>query len=280
MIIFEQTETQKKILEMCKDWAPEYILEWLDGYMWRPAVRSMLKYKIPDDLLEEMDDYSETLRNDQILHGDLDTNEKIKYAKAILKEHKLALKTFSTDIYSELINAVKEVADDVKFVKSKNGKLILVAEDWVEEIKKSMSDDMKETIRMGLRLWINEETPVNIFIGGYSLTMTPAELENYFMSLNPPVKPFFLFLDGTADNFIKQLDKELINSAKKWMNETANSMPKDLKDNIQIGYTLLNDETKPIDIIINGRLGTKTREEVESYFMNLNPPVTPTFNLI
>ena len=141
-------------------------------------------------------------------------------------------------------------------------------------------DDMKETIRMGLRLWINEETPVNIFIGGYSLTMTPAELENYFMSLNPPVKPFFLFLDGTADNFIKQLDKELINSAKKWMNETVNSMPKDLKDNIQIGYTLLNNETKPIDIIINGRLGTKTREEVESYFMNLNPPVTPTFNLI
>jgi uncharacterized protein YciU (UPF0263 family) len=227
-----------------------------------------------------MDDYSETLRNDQILHGDLDTNEKIKYAKAILKEHKLALKTFSTDIYSELINAVKEVADDVKFVKSKNGKLILVAEDWVEEIKKSMSDDMKETIRMGLRLWINEETPVNIFIGGYSLTMTPTELENHFMSLNPPVKPFFLFLDGTADNFIKQLDKELINSAKKWMNETANSMPKDLKDNIQIGYTLLNDETKPIDIIINGRLGTKTREEVESYFMNLNPPVEPTFQLV
>ena len=122
--------------------------------------------------------------------------------------------------------------------------------------------------------------PSSIIIGGYSLTMTPAELENYFMSLNPPVKPFFLFLDGTADNFIKQLDKELITSAKKWMNETANSMPKDLKDNIQIGYTLLNDETKPIDIIINGRLGTKTREEVESYFMNLNPPVTPTFNLI
>lgn len=280
MIIFEQTETQKKILGMSKKWAPEYILEWLDGYMWKPTVRSMLKYKIPNDLLEEMNDYSETLRNDQILHSDLDTNEKIKYAKAVIKEHKLALKSFSTDIYSELINAVKEVADDAKFIKSKNGKLILAAEDWVEEIKKSMSDHMKETIRMGLRLWINEETSVNIVIGGYSLVMTPAELEDYFMSLNPPVKPFFLFLDGTADNFIKQLDKELINSAKKWMNETANSMPKDLKDNIQIGYTLLNDETKPIDIIINGRLGTKTREEVESYFMNLNPPVTPTFNLI
>lgn len=278
MIIFEQTETQKKILEMCKNLAPEFLLENISRYIMSDDF--LLKSKIPDDLLEEMDDYSETLRNDKILHGNLDTNEKIKYAKAILKEHKLALKTFSTDIYSELINAVKEVADDVKFVKSKNGKLILVAEDWVEEIKKSMSDDMKETIRMGLRLWINEETPVNIFIGGYSLTMTPAELENYFMSLNPPVKPFFLFLDGTADNFIKQLDKELINSAKKWMNETANSMPKDLKDNIQIGYTLLNDETKPIDIIINGRLGTKTREEVESYFMNLNPPVTPIFNLI
>ena len=277
MIIFEQTETQKKILEMYKNWAPDFLLENISRYIMSDDF--LLKSKIPDDLLEEMDDYSETLRNDQILHGDLDTNEKIKYAKAILKEHKLALKTFSTDIYSELINAVKEVADDVKFVKSKNGKLILVAEDWVEEIKKSMSDDMKETIRMGLRLWINEETPVNIFIGGYSLTMTPAELENYFMLLNPPVKPFFLFLDGTADNFIKQLDKELINSAKKWMNETANSMPKDLKDNIQIGYTLLNDETKPIDIIINGRLGTKTREEVESYFMNLNPPVTLTFNL-
>ena len=157
---------------------------------------------------------------------------------------------------------------------------MLASINWMKELRKSMPSDMKETIRMGLSCLFDGSDPSSIIIGGYSLTMTPAELENYFMVLNPPVKPFFLFLDGTADNFIKQLDKELINSAKKWMNETANSMPKDLKDNIQIGYTLLNDETKPIDIIINGRLGTKTREEVESYFMNLNPPVTPTFNLI
>ena len=157
---------------------------------------------------------------------------------------------------------------------------MLASIEWMNVVRKSMPGDMKETIRIGLSCLFDGSDPSSIIIGGYSLTMTPAELENYFMSLNPPVKPFFLFLDGTTDNFIKQLDKELINSAKKWMNETANSMPKDLKDNIQIGYTLLNDETKPIDIIINGRLGTKTREEVESYFMNLNPPVTPTFNLI
>ena len=156
---------------------------------------------------------------------------------------------------------------------------MLASINWMKELRKSMPSDMKETIRMGLSCLFDGSDPSSIIIGGYSLTMTPAELEGYFMSLNPPVKPFFLFLDGTADNFIKQLDKELINSAKKWMNETANTMPKDLKDNIQIGYTILNDEAKPIDIIITGHLGTKTREEVESYFMNLNPPVRPSFNL-
>ena len=277
MIIFEQTETQKKILEMYKNWAPEFLLENISRYIMSDDF--LLKSKIPDDLLEEMDDYSETLRNDKILHGNLDTNEKIKHAKAIIKEHKLLLTTFSFDIYTELMNTISEVAEDSKTLKTKKGQRMLASIEWMNVVRKSMPGDMKETIRIGLSCLFDGSDPSSIIIGGYSLTMTPAELENYFMSLNPPVKPFFLFLDGTADNFIKQLDKELINSAKKWMNETANSMPKDLKDNIQIGYTLLNDETKPIDIIINGRLGTKTREEVESYFMNLNPPVTPTFNL-
>lgn len=277
MIIFEQTETQKKILEMCKNWAPEFLLENISRYIMSDDF--LLKSKIPDDLLEEMDDYSETLRNDKILHGNLDTNEKIKHAKAIIKEHKLLLTTFSFDIYTELMNTISEVAEDSKTLKTKKGQRMLASIEWMNVVRKSMPGDMKETIRIGLSCLFDGSDPSSIIIGGYSLTMTPAELENYFMSLNPPVKPFFLFLDGTADNFIKQLDKELINSAKKWMNETANSMPKDLKDNIQIGYTLLNDETKPIDIIINGRLGTKTREEVESYFMNLNPPVIPTFNL-
>ena len=278
MIIFEQTETQKKILEMYKNWAPDFLLENISRYIMSDDF--LLKSKIPDNLLEEMDDYSETLRNDKILHGNLDTNEKIKHAKAIIKEHKLLLTTFSFDIYTELMNTISEVAEDSKTLKTKKGQRMLASIEWMNVVRKSMPGDMKETIRIGLSCLFDGSDPSSIIIGGYSLTMTPAELENYFMSLNPPVKPFFLFLDGTADDFIKQLDKELINSAKKWMNETANSMPKDLKDNIQIGYTLLNDETKPIDIIINGRLGTKTREEVESYFMNLNPPVTPTFNLI
>ena len=278
MTTFELTETQKKILEIYKDWAPEFLLENISRYIMNDDF--LLKSKIPDDLLEEMDDYSETLRDDHILHSDLDTTEKIKYAKAIIKEHKLLLTTFSFDIYTELMNTISEVAEYSKTLKTKKGQRMLASINWMKEVRKSMPNDMKETIRMGLSCLFDGSDPSSIIIGGYSLTMTPAELENYFMSLNPPVKPFFLFLDGTADNFIKQLDKELINSAKKWMNETANTMPKDLKDNIQIGYTLLNDETKPIDIIINGRLGTKTREEVESYFMNLNPPVTPTFNLI
>ena len=278
MIIFEQTEIQKKILGIYKDWVPEFLLENISRYIMSDDF--LLKSKIPDNLLEEMDDYSETLRNDKILHGNLDTNEKIKHAKAIIKEHKLLLTTFSFDIYTELMNTISEVAEDSKTLKTKKGQRMLASIEWMNVVRKSMPGDMKETIRIGLSCLFDGSDPSSIIIGGYSLTMTPAELENYFMSLNPPVKPFFLFLDGTADDFIKQLDKELINSAKKWMNETANSMPKDLKDNIQIGYTLLNDETKPIDIIINGRLGTKTREEVESYFMNLNPPVTPTFNLI
>lgn len=277
MIIFEQTETQKKILGMYKDWAPEFLLENISRYIMNDDF--LLKSKIPDNLLEEMDDYSETLRDDHILHSDLDTTEKIKYAKAIIKEHKLLLTTFSFDIYTELMNTISEVAEDCKTLKTKKGQRMLASINWMKEVRKSMPNDMKETIRMGLSCLFDGSDPSSIIIGGYSLTMTPIELENYFMVLNPPVKPFFLFLDGTADNFIKQLDKELINSAKKWMNETANTMPKDLKDNIQIGYTILNDEAKPIDIIIIGRLGTKTREEVESYFMNLNPPVTPSFNL-
>ncbi|MBO7200774.1 MAG: hypothetical protein J6V54_05180 [Bacteroidales bacterium] len=277
MTTFELTETQKKILEIYKDWAPEFLLENISRYIMKDDF--LLKSKIPDDLLEEMDDYSETLRDDHILHSDLDSTEKIKYAKAIIKEHKLLLTTFSFDIYTELMNTISEVAEDSKTLKTKKGQRMLASINWMKELRKSMPSDMKETIRMGLSCLFDGSDPSSIIIGGYSLTMTPAELEGYFMSLNPPVKPFFLFLDGTADNFIKQLDKELINSAKKWMNETANTMPKDLKDNIQIGYTILNDEAKPIDIIITGHLGTKTREEVESYFMNLNPPVTPSFNL-
>lgn len=277
MITFELTETQKETLKKYKRWTPDYLLEWIYSCVWRPTVRSMINYKISEALLDEMDEYSEVLKNDSILHNKLDTNEKIRYAKAKIKEHKSVLKTFSTDIYSEIMNAINDIADDRKFVKSDEGKLILASEDWVEEVAKAMPYDMKETIKMGIRLWRNSSIPVNIVIGGYSKKMTDSELENYFIQLNPPVKPFFLFMDGTADDFIKPRDEKKILAANNWVEEIKNTMPDDMKKNIEIGIVPLNDEKNPVEIIIGGFSKTMSVSDLEIYFMSLNPPVKPSF---
>ena len=58
-----------------------------------------------------------------------------------------------------------------------------------------MPDDMKKNIEIGIVPLNDEKNPVEIIIGGFSKTMSVSDLEIYFMSLNPPVKPSFLFFD-------------------------------------------------------------------------------------
>ena len=65
----------------------------------------------------------------------------------------------------------------------------------VEEIKNTMPDDMKKNIEIGIVPLNDEKNPLEIIIGGFSKTMSVSDLEIYFMSLNPPVKPSFLFFD-------------------------------------------------------------------------------------
>ena len=142
--------------------------------------------------MEEIDKCSDILKNDTILHGELDSNAKIKHVKTIISEHETQLKeAMNPDTYFDLTIAIKKAEKEIKWRNSKQGKQVCAIAEWVEKARNVVPDEMRETIVIGRNLCDND--PCNIIIGGYSDTMSTAELESFFMNLNPPVEPLFAF---------------------------------------------------------------------------------------
>lgn len=172
-------------------WSPVFLLRKIDEIIVKTPMKDMLKRIISSSLLEEMDGYSDKLKHDTVLHGDLDDMEKIKHAKDKIKENKALLMSTPTNIYLEIAAEIKEIEEDLKWSKSKQGRLLLAIEEWIERAQNAIPDNSKATILIGRN--VADDNPCNIIVGGYSKTMTSAEIKNLVMSLNPPVRPLFLF---------------------------------------------------------------------------------------
>lgn len=192
-------EQENKIIKLAANWSPEFLLKKIDEIIVKLPIKYMLKRKISKSILEEMDEYSDELKNDIVLHNTLDDLKKIKYAKDIIKENKSLLLQTSTNLYYEIISEIKEIEEDYKWERTKRGQLVLEIDEWIERANCSLPDNSKETLLIGRN--VMDDDPCNIIVGGYSNVITYAEIKSIVMSLNPPVKPFFIFpqtyeLDG------------------------------------------------------------------------------------
>jgi len=187
------TEAQERtILAAAAQWKPDFLLEKLDEIFVKVPMHRMLKKRMSSDLLAEMDGCSELLRKDIVLHGHLDDNNKIEYAKETIKRSKGEIVSFSTNLYMELTEEIKEIEEDFKWRKTKQGKLVLSIDAWIENARNYIPKGSKKTLLIGRNL--NDDDPCNIIVGGYSNEMSIPDIKKYIMSLNPPVKPLFILL--------------------------------------------------------------------------------------
>ena len=185
-------EEKKSLQATVAKWSRAFILERLNDIVDNEPCADMFHERIESKILEEIDKCSDILKNDTILHGELDSNAKIKHVKTVISEHETPLKeAMNPDTYFDLTIAIKKAEKEIKWRNSKQGKQVCAIGKWVEKARSVVPDEMRETIVIGRNLCDND--PCNIIIGGYSDTMTTAELESFFINLNPPVEPLFVF---------------------------------------------------------------------------------------
>ena len=185
-------EEKKSLQATVAKWSRAFILERLNDIVDNEPCADMSHERIESKILEEIDKCSNILKNDIILHGELDSNATIKHVKTIISEHETQLKeAMNPDTYFDLTIAIKKAEKEIKWRNSKQGKQVFAIAEWVEKARNVVPDEMRETIVIGRNLCDND--PCNIIIGGYSDTMSAAELERFFINLNPPVEPLFVF---------------------------------------------------------------------------------------
>lgn len=184
---------EEKILDAALKWEPDFLLRKLNEIICKPPVREMLHDRIPEDLLQQVDECSVELRNNPILHGIFENKEKVKLAKLFLANNKKQIERFSQDLYTEVMDVIKEIDEDLKWSQSKQGRLVLAIEDWLERNRNSIPDNEGKTIVMGRN--ILDDNPCNIIVGGYSKKMSNIEIEKFILDLKPPVQPFFVIVN-------------------------------------------------------------------------------------
>ena len=185
-------EEKKSLQATVAKWSRAFILERLNDIVDNEPCADMSHERIESKILEEIDKCSDILKNDTILHGELDSNAKIKHVKTVISEHETQLKeAMNPDTYFDLTIAIKKAEKEIKWRNSKQGRQVFTISEWVEKARSVVPYEMRETIVIGRNLCDND--PCNIIIGGYSDTMSTAELESFFMYLNPPVEPLFVF---------------------------------------------------------------------------------------
>jgi len=146
----------------------------------------MIKLRLSDAVLEEMAKVEINLRKADILNVDIDNKERIKHLKVFLEENKKQLKG---GLYDSCIEEYREIKDDYKFRTSKDGRLIIKIEEWVQKARKK-AEHMDKRVFVG-RSFID---PKKLVIGGILKNeVDESEMINLFELNNPPVQPEYRF---------------------------------------------------------------------------------------
>ena len=113
-------EEKKSLQATVAKWSRAFILERLNDIVDNEPCADMSHERIESKILEEIDKCSDILKNDTILHGELDSNAKIKHVKTIISEHETQLKeAMNPDTYFDLMIAIKHTFKK-KFMENKN----------------------------------------------------------------------------------------------------------------------------------------------------------------
>lgn len=145
-------------------------------------IKELLKDSISEWLLSHIQQINVKLWKELKLISKVNNKDDIKRLKHFVKNNKSNLDPM---LYEELKSAVKEIAEDFEWVRSKDGQIIMDIEDWIEKVRLRLGKEYPDALIYIGRSFVN---PKELIIGGVVNDDDEQKLfENYFNSQNPPV---------------------------------------------------------------------------------------------
>lgn len=149
-------------------------------------IKELLKDSINEWLLSDIQQINVKLVKELRLISKVNNKDDIKRLKCFVKNNKSNLPSM---LYDELKSAVKEIAEDFDWVRSKDGQIILEIENWIEKARLRLSEDYPDALIYIGRGWVN---PMELIIGGVvDDDDTQKFFENYFNNQTPPIPIHF-----------------------------------------------------------------------------------------
>lgn len=149
-------------------------------------IKELLKDSISEWLLSDIQQINVKLWKELRLISKVNNKDDIKRLKCLVKNNKSNLPSM---LYDELKSAVKEIAEDFEWVRSKDGQIIMDIEDWIEKVRSRLGKEYPDVLIYIGRSFVN---PKELIIGGVVNDDDEQKLfENYFNNQNPPVPIHF-----------------------------------------------------------------------------------------
>jgi Sec7-like guanine-nucleotide exchange factor len=149
----------------------------------------LLHYKLSDFIVEEIYQTGNSFQNEQILTKKITSKEDLTKLQSFLELHRNELDI--NNLYDTCIEEFREIKSDFKWLNSKDGKLIIKIEYWIEEIRNKLHTRFKDCkIFVGRSLL----EPKELVIGG--ILKNDLELKNIKKIIeleNPPILPIYKF---------------------------------------------------------------------------------------
>lgn len=145
-------------------------------------IKELLKDSISEWLLSDIQQINVKLWKELKLISKVNNKDDIKRLKHFVKNNKSNLGSM---LYEELKSAVKEIAEDFEWVRSKDGQIIMDIEDWIEKVRLRLGKEYPDALIYIGRSFVN---PKGLIVGGVVNDDDEQKFfENYFNSQNPPV---------------------------------------------------------------------------------------------
>ena len=146
----------------------------------------MNKMRLSEVVLEDIAKTEINVDNVEILNVDVNSKESLKELKQFLENNK---RIFNNGLYDSCLEEYREIKDDLRFRKTKDGILIIETENWVQLHRESLSQLKPSEIFMG-RSFID---PKKLIIGGLLNGQEKRKVIDFFEGKNPPVEPDYQF---------------------------------------------------------------------------------------
>ena len=187
-----EQDIQSKIKAAAAYWSSDFLVRKLEEILVKEDVVDMLSTRLGDELLEELEKACPELKDDGLLHGELNSRALLKQAQDVIKTNEAALVAHDYLLYEELLEAVKTIREDLVWAHSIAGKGVLEIDRWIRMFRPRLVSQWPESIILVGRNMMDDD-PCNIIIGGDLKDAKEEDVIGFVKDNNPPVEPFFLF---------------------------------------------------------------------------------------